>query len=455
LLSFLYNILCKVLIIAVCISLSPRPVCAKTCKLHPAEDKVQYINIDWWKRFNDELLVEYLIAAVNNNYSLKSAGAKIKELQQDKNVETSKLFPSLSVGANYLGVKIPRTAIPFQGFRDNSFALPFIVNWEADLFLKRKNKIDMAQESVNAAIYREQAASISLAAEAAGLYFNITNLNEQIRMQNEVIKNKEEKLKRAQKSFGAGVFNAVDLNSASKELEFEKTVLNDYKKQKEGFLYRLIYLISGNFDDKGDYKFSDINKIEFTGEIPTCLNSRVTLYRPDILEKEAYLKKAKIDITLARKAFLPNINVFGVLVFSTLTPNFGWDGAVANLLAGATQNIFSGGKRIFDIKRKKAAYKEALYDYLDTDINALKELNECLYNLHKDIETYKFNVKNFDFEEDNFIRVSNSYKHGVSNRIDVLDKRNNYLYEKSRMLNSKVQKFADLISLYKAAGGRL
>jgi len=43
----------------------------------------------------------------------------------------------------------------------------------------------------------------------------------------------------------------------------------------------------------------------------------------------------------------------------------------------------------------------------------------------------------------------------VKNRVDVLDKENSFLYEKSTTLNSKVQKFVDLISLYKALGGCL
>ena len=64
-------------------------------------------------------------------------------------------------------------------------------------------------------------------------------------------------------------------------------------------------------------------------------------------------------------------------------------------------------------------------------------------------------LSNLDFEEDNFIRVSNSYNLGVKGVLDVLDKNNEFLYEKSKVLNSKVQKFIDLISLYKALGGEI
>ncbi len=419
------------------------------------QDRLEYINMEWWEKFDDELLMKYIISGLNNNYNLKTLHLKINELYQNKNIEISKEFPSFSVGANYLGLKIPRTAIPYQGFRDNAFALPFIVHWEIDLFLKRKNKIDMAYEDFKGAIYEEKGAMIALVSEIAGLYFNIANLDEQINIQKKVIKNKEEKLSRIQKGFNSGVYSKERLNNANKEIEYENIILNDYKKQRLKFLDNLAYLIGETPQSAKDFKFSKITEIEFKDKIPNCVSSDVTIYRPDILKKEAMLKKAKIDVTLARKEFLPNINVFGVLMFSTLTPNFGWNGAVANLLAGATQNIFSGGRRIFNLKQKKYAFERVLNEYYDTDLAALKEINDALYYLKEDEKSYISNIKSLGFEEDNFIRVNNSFRAGTTGAVDVLERENNFLYEKSKVLNSKVQKFADLISLYKAVGGRL
>ncbi len=422
-------------------------------KLKEADDRIQYVNIDFFNKFNDELLIRYIVCGVNNNYNLKSLRLKIRELYQVKNGEISKVFPTLNVGANYLGVKIPHVAFPFQGFRDNAFALPFMTTWEIDLFGKRKNKIQMKREDINAAIYEEKGAVISLAGEIAGVYFNIANLNEQIDIQNKIIENKKEKLRRVQNSFNNGVIGKMELNGAQKEIRNEENILNDYKKQREGFLSNLAYLTGnapGNLQE-----VTNINNIEFSGKVPDVIKGNEILSRPDILQKEANLKKAKIDVLLARKEFLPDINVFGVLMFSTLTPNFLWRGAVANLIAGANQKILTGGKRIFDLKQKKFEYERILNEYLDTDLRALKEVNDALYNLKKDDSVYRANFENLLFEEDNFIRVSNSYRVGVKGVMDVLDKNNDFLYEKSKLLNSKVQKFVDLISLYKALGGCL
>ena len=60
-----------------------------------------------------------------------------------------------------------------------------------------------------------------------------------------------------------------------------------------------------------------------------------------------------------------------------------------------------------------------LNEYLDTDLKALKEVNDALYNLKTDDETYRMNLENLSFEENNFVRISNSYKSGVKNRVDA------------------------------------
>ena len=197
--------------------------------LKEADTRLEYINLPFWQKFNDDILIHYIVCAISNNYGLKALRTRINEVRAAKNIEVSKQFPSFSVGANYLGLKIPRVAIPFQGFRDNAFALPFITHWEIDLFAKRKNKIDMAFEDINSSIYEEKGAAIALASEVAGIYFNISNLNSQIEIQERVIENKKEKLARVQKSFNAGVLGAQALNNAKKEAEYEEIVLNDPK----------------------------------------------------------------------------------------------------------------------------------------------------------------------------------------------------------------------------------
>jgi len=79
----------------------------------------------------------------------------------------------------------------------------------------------MKREDINASIYEEKGAIISLAGEIAGVYFNLANLEEQINIQNKILNNKKEKLRRVQKSFDNGVSNRMELNKIKKEVNLE------------------------------------------------------------------------------------------------------------------------------------------------------------------------------------------------------------------------------------------
>ncbi|MDO5437795.1 MAG: TolC family protein, partial [bacterium] len=167
------------------------------------------------------------------------------------------------------------------------------------------------------------------------------------------------------------------------------------------------------------------------------------------------IKKSKIDVTIAKKDFLPSINVFGIMVFSTFVQNFGWDGVFAALTAGATQTLFDGGKRIFTLKKRKIEYETAVENYLKADLNALKEVNDALYTLKKDFEIFKNNEKRLNVADSNFIRVFKSYSEGTKSYIDYLDENTRYIRADKTFLDSKNQNFINLLSLYKAVGGAL
>ena len=47
-----------------------------------AEYKYEYVNIDWWKSFNDGYLQEYIIKAIQHNHDLKMASIAVDEYYQ-------------------------------------------------------------------------------------------------------------------------------------------------------------------------------------------------------------------------------------------------------------------------------------------------------------------------------------------------------------------------------------
>ena len=78
----------------------------------------------------------------------------------------------------------------------------------------------------------------------------------------------------------------------------------------------------------------DIDKFEYLKEIPQNIASDVIFARPDVMSAEANLEKAKIDIRVARKEFLPTFNITGLWIFNTIAPGafFSWKSSLAAIL---------------------------------------------------------------------------------------------------------------------------
>ena len=147
--------------------------------------------------------------------------------------------------------------------------------------------------------------------------------------------------------------------------------------------------------------------------IPFEISSDKIFARPDVQSALYKLQSAKIDITVAKKDFFPTFNITGFYVFNTLGPGnfFSWRSTFAALIAGAAQDIFTGGKKIANLRLKKARYDELFENFLQTDLNAIKEVNDALYQTRHDIKIYNeakniyaIHKNNFELEEKRFTR---------------------------------------------------
>lgn len=417
--------------------------------------KAEALNLKWFDNFQDPNLTKYIEIAIEQNKDVEIARKNILKYRQEKNLSLSKLYPELNVGANYALLKIPASTIPNTDIQPNSFILPFNFNWELDYLLKNYNRVEQAKLDIENSILELESTGLIAATDTASAYFNVSNLNKQIE-EGEKILNSNKKIYEAyKKMLKIGAVNIVDVNLKEEIYLNSINNLNNLKKQRGVFLTNLAYLTGNSPYNLDEMEITPIDKIDFKGNYPENLVGSVICNRPDIKKLENEIKKAKIDITIAKKDFLPKITIIGLMSFSTIVQNFGWDGVFAALVAGATQNIFDGGKRIFNFKLSKVEYETKIENYLKADLNALKEVNESLYTLKKDYESLLNGEKNINLAEINFNKANKMYNCGKSSYLDYLDESNVYTNSNISYYNLKNQNFINLISLYKAVGGEL
>ena len=416
---------------------------------------MQELNIDFFNKFNDEHLSCYIQEALNNNHDLKKAAHVVEQYRQQTKYSLGRELPSLSVSANYLGIKVPELDT-FQ-LKENAFILPFIASYEADFLLKNRDKTRAVKKSYEAAQYSEKAVYLALLSDVATVYTNILQYDDLIKNQTEVLKNQEEILNRSNKKFERGIISSTELNNIKKNVETSKSSLEKLQKERETAMMQLAVLTGNSASNTEDMAVGALEDFEYSGKIPDEISSDVIFSRPDVKMAEANLEKAKIDVRVAKKEFFPKFNIVGVWAFNTIAPGtfFSWESSLAAILAGATQDIFKGGMKVANLKIQKAKYEELFEDYNQTNLNAVKEVNTAICIIKHDKQIENNTKSELSYEEQNFNNTQKKLKQGIISEPEYLTEENKLIKAQTDYTQAKTQRIVNYFTLYKAVGGQL
>lgn len=427
---------------------------SKTHKLRAKSDafKYDYINLDWWNNFNDSILTGYIDKAVQNNYDLKAATITVDEYYQAVKIQFANQLPSATVGFGPGYAKMPNTTSS-----DWSFATPAFASYELDLFLKNKNKTDASKKQYEASLQDERAAYISIASAVGTTYLNIVKLDKMIELQEQIVSDRKTIYDLMLLRNKEGLTSTADTVKANKSYIAGNTDLTEYKKQRSKLLNQLPVLIGENPNNSEQLTRTNYDNIDFSGVIPSEISSEVITRRPDYLKAEKMVEKSGIDVTVARKEFLPTINILGIAMF--LANDFGSLWTTKSMLAavggGINLPIFTGGRRRANLKMKKDVYERVLNNYYQTNLNAIQEVNDALVSVKLDEQKLIDTEKQAKLEREDFGYSTNKYNQGTISKLDLIQIKENVLFTDKMVVNDKINCLVNYIGLYKATGSQL
>lgn len=414
------------------------------------------LNIEFFARFNDDYLFQYVNEAIDNNHNAKQVTIRVEEYRQGVKSQFAKELPSFSVAASYLGVHVPKFNPNLQ-VKDNAFILPFIANYEPDFLLKNRDKTKSVKKTYEMSKLDEKSAYLALLSDVATVYTNILQYDKLIEEQEKIVTNYNQILKDNNKKLSRGVINTTELNNSKTNVEQASIILENLIKQREILLMQFAVLIGRGSDKTSDIERGNIDKFEYNAVIPNEVKSDVIFSRPDVNRAELALEKAKIDIRVARKEFLPTFNITGIWAFNTIAPGsfFSWESSLAALLAGATQDIFAGGRKVANLKFQKAKYEELFEKYRQTDLEAVKEVNTSLCIIKHDTEIENKIKEKLLSEDKNLDSANKMLKRGVISKTQYLKSENLYMNQDMDLTKAKSQRLVNYYTLYKTLGGKI
>ena len=414
------------------------------------------LNVEFFNRFNDGYLYQYVNEAIDNNHNAKQATIRVEEYRQSVKSQFANELPSFSVSANYLGIHSPKFN-PNLSVSKNAFVLPFMANYEADFLLKNRDKTKSVKKTYEMSKFDEQSAYLALLSDVATVYTNILEYDKLIEEQEKIVDNYNQILNDNNKKLARGVINTTELNNSKNNVEQASITLENFIKQREVLLMQFAVLIGRSIDGANSIERGSIDNFEYNAVIPSEIASDVIFSRPDVKRAEMALEKAKIDIRVARKEFLPRFNITGIWAFNTIAPGsfFSWESSLAALLAGATQDIFAGGRKIANLKFQKAKYEELFEQYRQIDLEAVKEVNTSLCIIKHDTEIENKTKEKLLLETENLNNADKMLNRGVISKTQHINSENMYINKDMDLTRAKTRRLVNYYTLYKTVGGKL
>lgn len=420
------------------------------------ETTSEYLNLDWWKSFKDENLVENLLKVYENNYDLKNAELKIKANEQIVKMQFANELPSVNFsGEIFRDLRAPRKQfgdmqIPY--YSQNNFYLPITAGYEIDIWGKNRLKTKSKKQQLEIVKQAERATYISLTSGFATDYYNLIKTDKFLEIQKELIRTQKEILNMTEEKFKIGLIPVTEVLYQEKVLNTIKEEENNYIKTQEILINNLkVYLADSN----SELKRTDFDNIILQDSIPENIDSKIIENRPDYLQEEANLKRIGFDVRVAKKEFLPTFTIFGQIGLNSYTLSSLCSTPSQFFATGILPNmdLFSGGRKKAMLKMQKFRYEESLNNYQKTYLAAISEINSSLVDYKTSKNNYNESLEKLSTEGKIFSLAQDKRNIGSSNELEVLFAKEVYLNTQKELVSNKINSVLSTIGLYKSVGG--
>lgn len=406
-------------------------------------DSASVDSLNWWDLYSDPVLQRLIVRTLEYNQDMQIAAARVKELMALQRMDKADLFPKLDakVHADREHDQTP----------DNTFELKALLSWELDLWGKLRWANQAAISEYLQSIEGRRALQLSLVAQVAQSYFELTALDQELSIVNQTLSARREGVRLAKLRFEGGLTSETSLRQAEVELARTQTLTPELER-KIRLKENEISLLTGQYPGQIE-RGKHIVGQHLPDSIPVGLPSELLERRPDIRQAEYKLKAAHAKVGVAYTNMFPKI---------TLTGHYGLESnALSDFLKSPyffvggelLSPLFNMGKNRAKLKAAKAVQEQETYNYQKVVLNAFTEVSDALITSRKSREIRE-SRQNLENAARSYMDLATlQYINGVISYIDVLDAQRGYFDAQIGLNNAIRDELLAVVNLYKALGG--
>ncbi len=427
----------------------------------PAPEAASFADLKWWEVFKDPDLQGLVKTAIQQNYDLRDAVARVEAARANLGITRSNQFPQVGASGD---VQLTRLS------RDGSFALPpsFVSsqnrNWgeaslnllsfEVDLWGRLRRATEAARANLLSADENRKVVLTTLVSDVATAYFTVRELDYELEISKTTLASRKDSLNLTIDRQTGGVATDLDLRQAEQLVDTAAETIPTLQQQIEQTENQISLLLGENPGDVMHHQGA-FNEDVFPPEVPAGLPSALLERRPDIGAAEQNLIAANADIGVAKAAYFPQLSLSGMIggQSTQLSSLFSGPHSAWSFVPQLTQPIFTAGRLRSTVRLAEAQRDSALAQYEKTIQTAFTEVSNALIAHQRVRESRVEQVALVRALEDRKRLAYARYIGGVDTQLNALDADRDLLQAQLDLRQIRLNELLSVVQVYKALGG--
>ena len=328
----------------------------------------------WLDSIADRQLETLVAEALQGNFNLQRLAARISNARARARIAGAELSPTTDL--QFTAAR-RQTGSSGSSSISNNFALQGALSWEVDLWSRLSYGKQAAVSEVGAAQADRQAAQLSLVANVARNWFQLTEAGQQLQLAEATETSYRQSLQIIEEQYRSGLNSALDLRLARSSLANAKSIKAGRQRQLDQLRRELEILL-------GRYPAGTLEGAErlpqLALEVPAGLPSTLLERRPDLQAAALRLTASSQRSAAASLNHLPifQLTATAGTASDKLYQLLDWDYLLWSLAGSLAQPLLDGGRRSAEQELAASLTEELLADYATSALNAYREVEETL-----------------------------------------------------------------------------
>jgi len=412
--------------------------------------------LGWREFFTDPRLQRLIAVALENNRDLRVATLNLDRIRALYDIQRTALLPSLDASANGTRQLQPADLSTTGAPRTSaSYRVGLAVTaYEVDLFGRVASLRDQVLERYLATDEARRSVHIALVSAVATQYLTVVSLVEQLALARQTYDAVKSSFDINRASYDVGVASELDLRTAEAQLQTARANLAIYTRQRAQAENALNVLL-GHAQPDDLPAPATLAAQNLLADLPAGLPSDLLQRRPDILRAEHILKSANANIGIARAAFFPSITLtaFGGTSSAQLDGLFKDGSGAWSFTPQITLPIFAAGRNRANLKVSQIEKDIEVANYEQSIQTAFREVSDTLIARTTLDEQLAAQTALVAAQQSRFDLSDLRYRNGADSYLVVLLAQQDLYIAQQALIQTRLTRLANLITLYKALGG--